>query len=209
MANSITPFEIIVVDSKSKDNTKAEAYKACSSIIYLHSPDSGPAEQRNHGASIATGDIFCFIDADTIINKNFLEKVDKFYSKDFEKRKIISIFPFYLAKTWNPFIFSFFLVQNILFILFQFFRPLLGGMAIVIPRDLFFKVGQFSNKKRFEDLYLAYSISKVGGKVRGPVGLVFQSVQRFINPFNALYTASLYILVTILNIFNINPIIPA
>lgn len=203
--STFSPFEIIVVDSKSTDNTKLVAENIFTDIKYIYSPKAGPAEQRNFGSSVATGEIFCFIDADTVISKRFLEKVNKFYSKDFEKRKDSCVFPFYIPNTFNPILFIFFFVQNILFIIFQFFKPMLGGMTIVITPDLFLRAGRFSEVKRFEDLYLAHKISKLkDAKVRGPVGYVYQSMRRFRNPFIGIYIGALYLFVTILNLFNIH-----
>jgi glycosyltransferase involved in cell wall biosynthesis len=77
--STFSPFEIIVVDSKSTDNTKSVAESIFPDIKYIYSPKAGPAEQRNYGSSVATGEIFCFIDADTVISKSFLEKVNKFF----------------------------------------------------------------------------------------------------------------------------------
>ena len=203
--STFTPFEIIIVDSKSTDNTKLVAESIFPDIIYIYSSKSGPAEQRNFGSNHAKGDIFCFIDADTVVSKIFLEKVNRFYNKDFKKRKNICIFPLYIPNTFNPILFIFFLVQNILFLILQFFKPMLGGMTIVIPRDLFFRADKFSEEKRFEDLYLAHKIFTLkDAKVRGPVGYVYQSMRRFRNPFIGVYVGALYLFVAVLNIFNIH-----
>ncbi|MGB4399347.1 MAG: TIGR04283 family arsenosugar biosynthesis glycosyltransferase [Daejeonella sp.] len=56
--------EIIVSDGGSTDNTQAAAIGAGARVIA--SPERGRASQMNYGASVASGDVFYFVHADTI-----------------------------------------------------------------------------------------------------------------------------------------------
>ncbi len=69
-------FETIVVDSNSSDNTKAVAVDAATalddfSFIQLGCT-RGPAYGRNRGAEIAKAGILLFLDADTLIDPEFI-----------------------------------------------------------------------------------------------------------------------------------------
>ena len=62
------PLEIILVDGGSTDRTlqRANAVEPClPSLRIIHCPQPGRARQMNAGAAQATGDILCFLHADT------------------------------------------------------------------------------------------------------------------------------------------------
>ncbi|MDO8436289.1 MAG: glycosyltransferase [bacterium] len=64
-------FEIVVSDAYSKDRTRDVARKYGCKIV-----DGGlPAKGRNQGAAAAQGDLFLFLDAETLLSDNFLKKV--------------------------------------------------------------------------------------------------------------------------------------
>ncbi|PCJ60593.1 MAG: glycosyl transferase family 2 [Planctomycetota bacterium] len=65
------PFEIIVVNDNSTDQTEAIALKNEVKVITVDLHNI--AGVRNAGADIATGDLLCFIDADTLVNQNTLQ----------------------------------------------------------------------------------------------------------------------------------------
>jgi len=56
------PLEVIVIDDGSRDATAARAREA--GAIVVTQPNAGQATARNHGASIAGGDVLVFLDAD-------------------------------------------------------------------------------------------------------------------------------------------------
>ncbi len=66
-------YEIIIVDSNSKDKTKhiAESFKKLP-IKFLTEKQKGIGQARNVGASIAKGNIFLFLDADVVLPSKFL-----------------------------------------------------------------------------------------------------------------------------------------
>ncbi|BFN38346.1 glycosyltransferase family 2 protein [Fidelibacter multiformis] len=75
---SFKSFEIIIVDSHSSDRTKEYAMKykhAFPEFSYLLLDDTpGPATGRNKGAALANYPRLLFLDSDTILPPDFLEK---------------------------------------------------------------------------------------------------------------------------------------
>jgi glycosyltransferase involved in cell wall biosynthesis len=73
-------YEIIVVDGYSKDKTVDIAKKIKAKII--KQKPSGFAKAKNEGARHAKGDILCFIDADSAMRKDHLERLSKCYKNE-------------------------------------------------------------------------------------------------------------------------------
>ena len=58
-------WEILVVDGGSRDETVAIANSTSATVI--HSEQAGRSIQMNRGAEVATGEILCFLHADTLV----------------------------------------------------------------------------------------------------------------------------------------------
>lgn len=69
-AMSNNPFEIILVDDASTDNSieVAEQYPV---TVIANKQNCGPVKSRNIGASHATGDYLLFLDSDAVIEANY------------------------------------------------------------------------------------------------------------------------------------------
>ena len=65
-------FEMIVSDDASDDRTPLIAEESGAKVVSCNNRQIGPT--RNDGASIATGDIFIFVDADTIVSKEVIDE---------------------------------------------------------------------------------------------------------------------------------------
>jgi lipopolysaccharide/colanic/teichoic acid biosynthesis glycosyltransferase/glycosyltransferase involved in cell wall biosynthesis len=68
------PFEVIVVNDGSSDNT-ADLAEAAGVRVIRHDVKKGAAAARNSGINAATGDIICFTDADCKPKENWLEQI--------------------------------------------------------------------------------------------------------------------------------------
>lgn len=73
-------YEIIVADAGSQDNTAEIAKKFGCKIV----KGGLPAKGRNQGTKIAQGNLFLFLDADTILPENFLREI----LAEFEQRNL-------------------------------------------------------------------------------------------------------------------------
>jgi glycosyltransferase involved in cell wall biosynthesis len=75
---TLTDFEIIVVDDGSNDTTSQMlrgASKTLPNLQFFEQNHKGPGAARNLGASKAKGDILVFVDADMTFDKDFLKKL--------------------------------------------------------------------------------------------------------------------------------------
>ncbi|MBZ0305035.1 MAG: glycosyltransferase [Anaerolineae bacterium] len=80
-SQSIPPFEIIVVDDASHDNTFHIAEAAGVQVVRLEK-NRGPAAARNAGVARSTGDILCFTDADCEPDNHWLAALISPFAKD-------------------------------------------------------------------------------------------------------------------------------
>lgn len=70
----LKPYEIIIVDDNSKDNS-AEIAKSMKVKVLQTKKNLGPAGARNKGAKIAKGNYLVFAEADGKYSSNYLEKI--------------------------------------------------------------------------------------------------------------------------------------
>ena len=78
------PYELIVVDDASRDDTPGIAARLGAKV--LRSPSCrGPGFARNLGAKAAEGGVLVFIDSDVLLSEDTLQKIDDFFrvEKDF------------------------------------------------------------------------------------------------------------------------------
>ena len=174
-------YEIIVVDGQSTDNTVSIAKDYAK--VYV-SQKRGKAFQLNYGISKSSGELLVLVDADTIINPYFFQKIYKIFKThknlyacsarvNYHNGKTIS---FKLGSKKLTLTQYFFL--NIEMHLYYLLKSLLGypelaGCNMIVRRDIFLKSGGFKSPpnslgidKVFSDslIYLIRKMKK--GKVR-------------------------------------------
>ncbi len=73
-----TAKEVLIVDGGSEDETVAIAHRFSSSTIRVISSDTrGRSVQMNQGAAAATGDILCFLHADTSVPDDLVAVIEQ------------------------------------------------------------------------------------------------------------------------------------
>ena len=174
-------YEIIVVDGQSTDNTVSIAKNFAQ--VYI-SPIRGKAFQLNYAISKTSGELLIFLDADTIINPYFFQKIYKIFKThknlyacsarvNYHNGKAIS---FKLAS--QKFIFTQFFLLNIGMHIYYFLKSLLGypelaGCNMIVRRKIFLKSGGFKSPpnslgidKVFSDSLIYLTRKMKMGKVR-------------------------------------------
>lgn len=76
---TLTDFEIIVKDGQSRDDTIKIAKQYADKIVSIS--DSSAGEARNHGAKNADGEILVFVDADTLLPPDTLERFHSIFAR--------------------------------------------------------------------------------------------------------------------------------
>jgi len=131
-------YEVIVSDGGSTDKTKEIALEH-SCLFVIDSEHHHPSWQRNNGAAIAHGDVFLFLDADTVLQDNFLERV----LKEFEKRNLVGA-GFYFTFNPNSFSYNIFSwLANSFCFLRQYFSPASVGAGLLARREAHERVKGF------------------------------------------------------------------
>lgn len=166
-------FEVIVTDSESRDRTVALARKYADKIIVKKTNVSAG---RNLGASAARGGILVFIDADTILLPDTLEKV----FEAFKKRKVVGatcpVLPLTVEAryVWVYMIYSNFAKASI-----RLRKPHIAGIFCAYTKRAFEAVGGFDEDiGMLEDFHLSGRIGKLGKIVFVDSTLVLTSHRR-------------------------------
>ncbi len=175
-------YEIIVADGQSTDKTVAIAKKFAK--VYI-TPEKGKSSQLNYVVPKSSGDLLVFLDADTLIDQNFLQKIYKIFEKHKNLFACSARVKYYDGRAISFKLGSKILtITNYFFLNFNmhvwyFFKTILGypeliGCNIIVRRDIFLKIGGFKQlpqgligiDKVFSDslIYLTRKMKK--GKIR-------------------------------------------
>ena len=176
-------YEIIVVDGQSTDNTVNIAKSFKNVQVYV-SPQKGKVYQLNYAAPKTFGELILFLDADTLIEPFFLQKIVKILKRKKNLFACSARFSYYNGKALSfkigsmRFIITSYFFFNIAVHLWYLFKTFLGypelsGCNIIVRRDIFFEAGGFKQPpkslgidKVFSDslLYLIKKLKK--GKIK-------------------------------------------
>jgi len=150
-------YEVIVADGMSKDSTLKIARKYADKVIKIKK--RGVSVGRNAGAKIARGDIFLFIDADTVASFNLLAE----FAKSFNKKVVGVTCPVLpLSSNATDFIVYWFYNQFVKTSV-RTRKPHVAGICCAYRREAFEKIGGFNeNLKTVEDFDFSERISKLG-----------------------------------------------
>ncbi|MFX0039655.1 MAG: glycosyltransferase [Promethearchaeota archaeon] len=145
------PYEVIVADGQSTDNTVSIAEKYAR--VYISS-EKGKSSQLNYVVPKSSGDLLIFLDADTLIDEYFLQKIFRIFEKHKKLLACSARIKYYDGRAVSFKVGSqTFTITNYFFLNFNmhiwyFFKSLLGfpeliGCNIIVRREIFFKVGGF------------------------------------------------------------------
>ena len=158
-------FEVIVIDGRSKDKTKEKVmeYQNDLDIRFVVAPKRGVGFQRNYGLKYVNSGDLIFFDADVTIEKDFLEKIDK-YLENKPVDVLTSWFEPASDKKRDRLIYG---INNVYLEAIKHISPRSGGAFIYIRKEPFLKVGGFSETIVLgEDWDLIKRLDKYGCKYR-------------------------------------------
>ena len=96
------PYEIIVVNNNSTDNTKEVALKKGVKVVEEYT--QGIAFSRNAGAKVACGKVLFFLDADCLIPSDHLQKVNDIFRQNPDVALVGGPYAYYDAPIFMRFI---------------------------------------------------------------------------------------------------------
>ena len=177
-------LELIVKDGLSKDKTVAVAERYADKVISKKDISAGDA--RNQGAAYAEGDILVFVDADTLLASDAIERI----VEDFKKPNVTLVFPKYLPKKeiWEmegrkvrmPRKIDIFwfsgenLVRN-------YVDRYAGGMCMACDAKTFREIGGFNKAlKVCEDIEISYRLRKRGYVICDLNIVAYPSARRYV-----------------------------
>ena len=76
------PLEVIVVDDGSSDDTEARVGAIAGPVRYLRQANGGVSSARNHGMSVAKGELICLLDSDDFLAPGALAHVVAAFGQD-------------------------------------------------------------------------------------------------------------------------------
>ncbi|MEI7838577.1 MAG: polysaccharide deacetylase family protein [bacterium] len=158
--------EIIVVDNASIDKTAEVAKKLGAKVVT--EMRVGLPRARETGRSVAVGDIIVYVDADTLLPKNYLTVTENTFNSN--SKIVATSNPIKLTDgtPWQNFWCSAFFkivypVQNALLTIFGLSHQVIGGNFAVLSKSLD-EIGGFDTSIEFygEDLAISKHLAKVG-----------------------------------------------
>jgi glycosyltransferase involved in cell wall biosynthesis len=144
-------YEVVVVDGSSKDKTAALAQSFRTKLSNLQVVVSKKAKlplQRNLGANATTGEWLVFVDADSVLFPQFIERIESFIEKEHPQ----------LFTTWcrpdtdEPGDANIALLANMIYemsIVLK--RPFSPGPLTIVSRDVFMKLGGYDETRGYNE----------------------------------------------------------
>jgi len=177
-------IELIVKDGLSTDRTVAIAKRYADKVV--SKKDTSVGDARNQAAATAEGDILVFIDADTLLAPDVIEKI----VKDFENPDVTLVFPKYLPKREILEIEGRMVqmprrIDTFWFSLENFIRKYVeryaGGMCMACEAKTFREISGFNKAlKVCEDIEMSYRLRKRGYVVCDHEIVVYPSARRYV-----------------------------
>ncbi len=147
--------EIIVVDSGSTDNTADIARPLADKLILIKPTSSGKWEALNKGAEISCGEVLLFLDADTVVPKDYDKEIENVF---INKNIVGGAFEFTLDGRQ----FGLRVVELINRVRYRVRHSFYGDQGIFVTKDIFIKAGMFPKKRLFETSAMCRKLRRYG-----------------------------------------------
>lgn len=202
------PREVLVVDAASSDETIAIAQNA--GVCVLAAKKCGRAAQMNQGAEVATGEILCFLHADTLVSDDLVAVIEQTLAdKTVAAGGFISLMVGEQTTRWGISLHNFLKTYYapLLFrphLFFQGLRLLFGDQVMFVRRADFTECGGFdSTLPIMEDADLCLKLVR-RGRIR-LVNRIVQSSDRRVAHWGFLKATGIYFYIGFLWGFGVSP----
>ena len=165
--SEVTPFECIVVDDASSDNTAETARSRNATVVRTHDC-RGPAAARNTGARMATGALLLFLDSDVVVSPDTIQLVAEAFHNDAELDALMGCYDD--APAAGNFTSQFEGLHH------HYMHQTAGvearglaGFCSAVKREIFLRAGGFDerySRPSIEDVELGLRLSQQGRKLR-------------------------------------------
>lgn len=163
------PWEIIVVDDSSGDDTPAVAARLADAVVPLGHGPHGPAFARNRGAEYARGELLVFVDADVCVHRSALAGFVMAFRADPD---VVAVFGAYdAAPAYTGLVSQY---RNLLHHYVHLTNP--GDASTfwagcgAVRRQAFIAAGMFDERRyprpQIEDIELGGRLCSAGGRIR-------------------------------------------
>ena len=199
--------EILVVDGGSEDETVAIAHKA--SIKVLSCQPSGRSLQMNYGAKAATGDILCFLHADTCVPDDLVAViVATLEDKSIAGGGFISLMAGFQTTRWGVSLHNYLktyyaplIFRPLLF--FKGLRLLFGDQVMFCRHADFWDCGGFNDVPILEEADLCLKLVRLGRICQ--VNRIVTSSDRRVAHWGTLKATGIYLYIGILWGLGVSP----
>lgn len=157
------PFEVIVVNNNSTDNTVNIAKSFDFVTVVNQNEIQGITPTRDKGFDIAQGDLLLKLDADTILEKHWIEKAEEKFSKDKKLGALSGKLVYHLPIIDNLLIYPYIYLLKLL----TGTKPLFGP-AYILKKSIWERIKNdvcTDDKKVHEDINISINIAKANAKI--------------------------------------------
>jgi peptidoglycan-N-acetylglucosamine deacetylase len=155
------PFEVIVVDNGSEDQTIQVARRWGAKVILC--PRKGVSYARQAGAEVALGDIIIQADADTTYPSWWLSRIQKQFRKHPKIVAVAGIFIYNKPPWWAVFEYTFRFIFGFLSAVILGRPYIISGANLAFYKKAFSQIGGYQHASYSSDQYnISTRLSKVG-----------------------------------------------
>lgn len=179
------PYEVIVVDNNSTDNTEriAQTFQKKMRIRVVHERKKGRGAARHTGFGIAKGDVILSTDADAVVPSNWVEML----STSFLTTSIVAVTGTSKVEDSSLFVnHAYNLMQPMSMIVYRLFSGhyWLSGFNFGIRKDIYMQSGGFDPDLNVqEDIDLSFRVARLGRILFLPTLPVVVSGRRYRDGF--------------------------
>jgi glycosyltransferase involved in cell wall biosynthesis len=155
--------EVVVVNNASTDNTAGVA-AGFKNVKVVNEPNKGLTKARQRGLLEAKGDLLAFVDADSLVPKNWFNTINKEFSADPGLVFLSGPYIYFDTPAWQQWCVRWLYWQMLARVIYFFTEYMATGSNMVIKKQALEKIGGFDTSIAFygEDTDIARRLHEAG-----------------------------------------------